>query len=146
MAQGASAATSTIPNGGVTGPKISSTAEVKSNGSSTSGTAGTVIASLTQTNGRLIGIHITGDQSAAANTQMTLTVTYSDTTTGTLTTTANQVQLFWGGGGGALYWGASNSGQLQFSSSLGITAISMATAGTGTGTRRCSMSALDVTA
>lgn len=132
------------------GPKnvqLSNTDKKRDNGTSASGTPGTVIATLTATAGkRFIGIGGVVYQPNALNTQTTVTVTYDDDTTDALATTAaTETSLNIDDAGIS---GSTATTQLRklFNETKGIKKIEVTTLGAGTGTREASLSAIEVPA
>ena len=104
-------------------------------GESTSGTAGTVVASLTAAAGKAFyGWTAYALQSNTANTQLRLTVTYSDSSTTTQDTVAASDHLILANqGGGVRVAGPGDA--VQAWSNLPVTKLEVTTLGTGTGTR-----------
>lgn len=113
----------------------------QASGSSTSGTPGTAVASITAASGyKLINWHLSATQVSAANTQFTVTITYADTSTITHTTTAARQEQVKANAGGILN---ETSIVLVAGSDLEVTAIAVTTAGTGTSTRAAIISATE---
>lgn len=120
-----------------------------SQGTSTSNTAGTVLATLTAGAGNcFMAWTLHAAQSSTANTTMTVTITYSDSTTTTLTTTASTACTILGSAAGLVRTtggGLPTTGTLiQALDAKYITKIEVTTAGTGTGSRGAAISVLEV--
>jgi hypothetical protein len=116
---------------------------VFASGTSSSGTAGTTVADLAAAaNFQLIGLSFVMAQTSAASSNMTLTVTYNDSTTTSYTTTAAQFSSYVGNQGGTVQVNSA-AGVTTFSAKE-ITEVKVVTAGTGTGVRSATISALQV--
>lgn len=119
--------------------------QVSAFGASASGTPGTTVADLQAgASKKLIGIECFASQSNAANTQLTVAVTYSDATGDSLTTTAAASQMIWADKGGAIRTAADAASATQPWAAKDITRVLVTTLGTGVGTRAASVSALEV--
>lgn len=118
---------------------------VRSNGSSTSGTPGTSVASITASaSHKFVEVSVLAAQSNAASTQLTVTVTFSDSSTLTTTTAAAQAEsVFVNDAGYIKMRGGAGLAQDTTSTKL-ITAISVVTAGAGTGSRMATIAAREV--
>lgn len=116
-------------------------------GSSSSSTPGTAIASITAAaNHVLIGWNVFAANPGLANTNLTVTITYTDDTTATLDTTAGSGSFIQGNAGGLT---RITSGALSAATSgldKAVKDISVVTAGTGTGSRAASISAIEIPA
>lgn len=118
---------------------------VSDNGTSTSGTPTTKVSEITTPDTfQLTNWQIAASQSKTANTQMKVIVTYSDLTTIEDTSNANTATIMTANAGGIIRseageWKATTPG-----SNKPVFTIRVETAGTGTGTRSASMSALEV--
>lgn len=110
------------------------------NGSSNSGTPGTNIATITAAAGnQFICLDIYSGQANSANSQVTVTVTYSDSTTTSDTTGAGTTQQFFGNQAGLVRVTTTTA----FSAKK-ITIVAITTAGTGTGQRSATVSAIEI--
>lgn len=132
--------------GETTGIKWSTLAPKRAGGSSTSGTPGTSIADIQATSGyKLVAWTVNAGQANAANTQITVTVTFSDATTMALASVAATATVIIGNWGELLRIAA---GVMNSSSAQGatkdVTRIQVTTLGTGTGARWAAISALEV--
>lgn len=113
----------------------------RASGSSASGTAGTVIASITAGAGnQLVAWTVFCSQAAAANSALTVTVTYTDSTTTSITTSVNAAQTVQGNAGGLV----APSGNITAGSTKQVSSVVVTTAGTGVGTRAAAIAAMEV--
>lgn len=120
-------------------------ARVRASGTSTSGTPGTTVADLQATAGKkLIGWEVLANQTSAASTGLTVTITYSDATTITDSTGAAAASQILGNAGGLIRSTAGAYVLLTAGLAKDVTRITVVTAGTGTGTRAAIISALEV--
>ena len=119
-------------------------ATLRSEGSSGSGTPGTTIATVTRTgSNKLRDVHVIAGQTNSANTQLRITITYTDSTTTQIDTVAGAAWVVVNGGGGLRIAG----GVADLVTALAakdVATITVATLGTGTGTRGASISAEEV--
>jgi hypothetical protein len=114
----------------------------RSTGTSTSGTPGTAIASITAAAGnQLVSIHGVCSQTSSTTTQILITVTYSDSTTTTMTssTPSNTIIVINDAGMISL-----TTVQMVAHSAKKITSVAATTAGAGTGTRVAALSAIEI--
>lgn len=122
---------------------------VRASGSSTSGTAGTSIATLTAAVGKcFVAWNLVASHPNATNTAITITITYSDSTTDTLTTTTATACIVTGNAGGLI---RTTSGGLPTTGTVlvslqnkAVTKIDVTTSGVGTGNRAATISALEI--
>lgn len=117
----------------------------RASGTSASGTPGTDVATITAGGGnQFICIHGTAGHTNTANTQLTVTITYSDATTTTDATSAGSAvtELINDAAINRAVNGAAAT--IVAHSSKKITAISITTLGTGVGTRAASLAAVEV--
>lgn len=122
------------------------TAAVKrAGGTSTSGTAGTSVASISAGASKQL-VNIVGfvSQTSATSTQFTITITYSDTTTTTDTSVAATASSDVVNDQGIMRCAAGAWIASVNHSAKKITSVAVTTAGTGTGTRAAQLSALEV--
>jgi hypothetical protein len=121
--------------------EVDATDTKRSVGSSTSGTAGTVVASITADSGKsLVGWHAIANSLTTANSNLRLTVTYSDTTTTTHDTIAGSDNILLANAGGCVTATSGINASTPFFDKE-VTQIEITTLGTGTGTRRGVISA-----
>lgn len=114
-------------------------------GSSTSGTGGTSVATLTATgSNKFIGWEVFANQTNTAGTGLTVTITYSDATTTADSTAAAAASQILGNAGGLLRSTAGAYVALTAGSAKDVTGIAVITAGAGTGTRAAIISAVEV--
>ena len=118
-------------------------------GTSSSGTAGTVIATLTAASGRMfIAWQVVAAQVSAANTQLTVTITYSDATTAALTTTVSTASTVFGNVGGLHRTTAgaapTSNNIVTIDATKKVTKIEVTTAGSGTSLRAATIGVLEV--
>jgi hypothetical protein len=114
----------------------------RSAGGSSSGTAGTAIASITAGGGnQFVCLNGVATQASAAGTQYTVTVTYSDSTTTTITSAATSSNNVWINDAALMMSGTPSQ---TIHSAKKITGLSFITAGTGTGLRQGSISAIEI--
>jgi hypothetical protein len=114
-------------------------------GTSTSGTAGTVVASITAAAGKkYIGWTIYASQTSNAQTQFKITVTYSDSTTTTFTSNANSAATALCNAGGIEVIGAGIHVSQTALLAKDVTGLKVETAGTGSGTRAAVISAIEL--
>lgn len=115
-------------------------------GTSSSGTAGTTVADCNISTGtKLVAWNVWAAQTNAAGTQLTVTITYADSTTTSLTTGATANAQIFGNAGDLIEVVAgvfTATGALT--TSKNVTRIQVITAGTGTGQRSAGISALEV--
>lgn len=133
------------------GPRIPDFASQLSNGlrkkaagTSASGVAGTVVATLSATAGSVFAsLNILAGHILAANTQLRVTVTFTDDSALTKDSKSGEISIVFGNGGGA----TDEDGVHQsWSATLGIKKVEVTTLGTGTGTRWAFIDALEVLA
>jgi len=108
----------------------------RANGSSTSGTPGTVVAQITAAGGsHLVGWTVFCATTSTAGTQLRLTITYADATTTTVDTVAATGHDIRANAGGALRSIAGAADAVTAFSAKEVTDVKVATLGVGTGTR-----------
>lgn len=95
-------------------------------------------------NTKFVAWQIVAAQTSATGTQFTITVTYSDATTTTITSTAASAQTAIGNAGGIELLTAGAHASLTACLAKDVTGLKVATAGTGTGTRSATISALQL--
>ena len=111
-------------------------------GSTASTTPGTNIATITAGGGnQLVFVNGFATHSAAVNSQLTVTVTYADSTTTSLTTAVNTTNFIMINDGALTLNGG--TGQTGHSNKK-ITSVSATTLGTGVATRQASLSSLEI--
>jgi hypothetical protein len=112
----------------------------RTSGTSTSGTPGTAVASITAGAGnQLVAWTCHAAQTSAAGTQLTVTITYTDSTTTTATSPASSTSTVLVNAGGILI-----AGTLTAGSAKEVSSIAVITAGTGTGSRVAAIAAMEV--
>ena len=118
---------------------------LRASGTSTSTTPGTSVASLTAAaSQKFIGWTVFAAQTVSNNTQLTVTITYSDATTTTISTTADTAQAVLGNAGGLLRTDAGAYSSLTANSTKDVTGIAVTTLGSGSGTRAAVISVIEI--
>ena len=113
--------------------------------SSTSTSAGTSFCSITAAaDTELLFWTAWAGQTTTASTQVTVTITYSDATTTSLTTTANQPETVFANAGGLAKMRSGAYQTVTANSAKAVTKIDILTAGAGSGTRVGIISAVQV--
>ncbi len=111
-------------------------------GTSTSGTATTQVAQIAAAAGnKLVAWTLTAAQLNAANNQVKIIITYSDSTTDSVTGAGSTSISYWGNAGGLI---ASNNFTLTTLQNKDVTTIRIETAGIGTSTRAGIISAIEI--
>lgn len=132
-------------DGGLAGVKLATAIDRWASGSSSSGTPGTAIASLTATAGnRLTALAIVGSGAASANTFVRVVVTYADDTTTTVDSTGTGFNLV--GNRAAIGYAAGATGVWQMTAldtSKAIKDVTATTLGAGVGARLVGISATE---
>jgi hypothetical protein len=119
----------------------------QASGTSTSGSAGTSVASLAATAGnKFIGWSVVASQTATASSGLTVTITYTDDSTITTTTSNNTAAQVFGNAGGLQRMAAGAHTATVAGSAKEVKTIAVVTAGSGSGTRAAIISAIEVKA
>lgn len=114
-------------------------------GNSTSNTPGTSVADLqAAASHKLIAMTVYAGQTNAANTSLTVTITYADATTSTVVTGNATAASIFGNQGGGIRTTADAASAFTAWSAKDITRVQVTTLGTGTGTRVATIAAIEV--
>jgi len=109
-------------------------------GSSTTG-SGAVVAEYAAASGkRLVGWHCFAAQTQAANTNLTVTITYTDDSTTSLSTGANALRSIHASSAGLMYM---TGADIEPGQNKDVKRVSVITAGVGTGTRAAILSGVE---
>jgi len=118
---------------------------LRSAGSSASGTPGTIVADIQAgASKKLLEWFVSASQTNTASTQMSVIITYSDTSTTTVSSAALTGTQLYGNAGGVLRLVSNVANQVTALSALDVTRVRVETLGAGTGTRYATVSATEV--